>query len=102
MTLYGCAEADFLEEAELRPSPAEKAVDTASGDSRSPALALPGRWALGRNHRVLESFRFVAAVAVTVSSSGGGAGLPSAVSERHGSWPMGTGASNMGPKIGPF
>lgn len=65
----------FLEEAELRPPPAGKAIGTASGDSRSQALALPGQWALGKNDAVLESFRFVAAVAVTVSSDGGGAGV---------------------------
>lgn len=103
LTLCGCAGADFLEEAELRPSPAGKEVGTVSGDSRSQALPLPGQRALGKNRTVLESFRFVAAVTVTVSSGGGGAGgLPSAVSDRQGSWPMGTGASKMGPEIGPF
>lgn len=67
------AQRPTLEEAEFRPSPAGKAEGSASGDSRSRALALPGHWALSKNQRVFESFRFVASVAVTVSSGGGGA-----------------------------
>lgn len=51
----------------------EKQGDRASGDSRSRALALSGQWALSKNYRVFESFRFVASVALTVIAGGGGA-----------------------------
>ena len=73
MERYAAAQRPTLEKAELRRSPAGKAVGSASGDSRGRALALPGRRALSKNHRVFEFFRSVAAVAVTVSFGGGGA-----------------------------
>lgn len=87
-----------LGEAELRSSRGGKAVRSAGGDGGSWAVALPARWALGENHRVLESFTFVAAMALTVRSGGGGVG----VSDGHGSQPMEAGASKVHPEIGPF
>lgn len=67
------AQRPTLEEAESRPSPAGKAGWSVCGDSRSRALALSGQWALSKNYRVFDSFRFVASVALTVIAGGGGA-----------------------------